>query len=1036
MRTFCLLLPLKFQLLGMLLFLGTVDTWAQPCDLTITLDVGECVAASSTLPVNVTISDISDIADDISILLDNVAFPWSPVGIDPFEPVVFTCWVTPGAFHQIFAQSLEVASCQATNDFWVPQCACSMDIMASVTGPCTADQTVPVNINVNASPPSGAGFNLFIDGSLQAGSPFPYSASSATSITVFVPGTGSNHSIQVNDAGNTTCTDLVDLFTPLCATASCSLTATAVVTGSCNANNQVPVGLTVTSSGAGNAGFNVFLDGTLVPGSPYLYAAGSSTVVSLLANGNGAAHLIQVQDAQLLTCSASTSITTPNCILPCALTATAAVTGSCNTSNQVPVGLTVTSSGAGNAGFNVFLDGALVPGSPYLYAAGSSTVVNLLVNGNGTTHLIQVQDLQTLTCTASTNITTPNCISACNLAAAVVVSGSCDSNFQTQVTVNITATGQGNNGINLFLDGSLLAGSPFPYAASSTTVVTFPVNGDGANHTVIVQDAGIFSCSATAGFQTPVCAGGPCNIGTLRTTIGAHQVYTITVDDNFYTPANLEVVTGDTIRFVWIGAHLHTVTSDTLSGDDSFNSGLHGPGYTYDVVLKNPGTHPYYCIPHGSPGGIGMSGVLIAADPCADGLLAVGLAFTNANGNAQGYSIQVDGSISPGSPFVYAVSGNNTQTIHIPGDGNDHQITVTDVTDPSCKSTITVGMPDCSDPCFGFNTAADFTINHFDLTVDFSVPAPASNTSYTWDFGDGTSGTGETVVHTFPASGAYMVCVWAESSSGCFDSTCYQLVLQQTRCEANFNWTNNGLTTTFSNLSAATVPIGVYQWDFGDGGISSAESPAHTFATTGVYTVCLTITADTCVTTYCETLDLSDPCLILTPGYSYTTVGGPLQLQFTDLTSGDPDQWLWGFGDGQTSFVQHPAHTYAVPGIYNVCLIAGNTSTGCFAPVFCQAIGAGVSSVGAPPAVTSLTVFPNPVNNHRANVAVTGIQEQHWGQPMQVSFTGIDGRTAGESTLTGAAVLSIPVPEGMAAGIYLIKILGNDRVYTGKMIIY
>lgn len=47
-------------------------------------------------------------------------------------------------------------------------------------------------------------------------------------------------------------------------------------------------------------------------------------------------------------------------------------------------------------------------------------------------------------------------------------------------------------------------------------------------------------------------------------------------------------------------------------------------------------------------------------------------------------------------------------------------------------------------------------------------------------------------------------------------------------------------------------------------------------------------------------------------------------ISFTDQSSGSPTSWLWDFGDGQTSTVQNPVHTYASPGTYTVTLTATN----------------------------------------------------------------------------------------------------------------
>ena len=49
-------------------------------------------------------------------------------------------------------------------------------------------------------------------------------------------------------------------------------------------------------------------------------------------------------------------------------------------------------------------------------------------------------------------------------------------------------------------------------------------------------------------------------------------------------------------------------------------------------------------------------------------------------------------------------------------------------------------------------------------------------------------------------------------------------------------------------------------------------------------------------------------------------------VTFTDLSSGNPTSWYWNFGDGQTSSLQNPSHTYSTPGTYTVTLIASNSN--------------------------------------------------------------------------------------------------------------
>lgn len=55
-----------------------------------------------------------------------------------------------------------------------------------------------------------------------------------------------------------------------------------------------------------------------------------------------------------------------------------------------------------------------------------------------------------------------------------------------------------------------------------------------------------------------------------------------------------------------------------------------------------------------------------------------------------------------------------------------------------------------------------------------------------------------------------------------------------------------------------------------------------------------------------------------------TTMACPAEIRFADQSTGNPQQWFWDFGDGDTSFQQNPRHTYSQPGTYTVKLRASN----------------------------------------------------------------------------------------------------------------
>ncbi|HEX4929341.1 MAG TPA: PKD domain-containing protein, partial [Gaiellaceae bacterium] len=101
----------------------------------------------------------------------------------------------------------------------------------------------------------------------------------------------------------------------------------------------------------------------------------------------------------------------------------------------------------------------------------------------------------------------------------------------------------------------------------------------------------------------------------------------------------------------------------------------------------------------------------------------------------------------------------------------------------------------------------------------------------------------------------------------------------------------------------------------------------------GTYNFGLT-TAVTDSVIYSSREGLNPPELILHTGgpsppraeFSSNPLSGtaPLNVDFTDLSSGGPTTWLWEFGDGGASPEPSPSHTYDVPGTYTVTLTVSN----------------------------------------------------------------------------------------------------------------
>lgn len=74
----------------------------------------------------------------------------------------------------------------------------------------------------------------------------------------------------------------------------------------------------------------------------------------------------------------------------------------------------------------------------------------------------------------------------------------------------------------------------------------------------------------------------------------------VTIRDNFFDPAVIQVSAGRMVVWRHQGADQHTVTSGTPTTPGRiFESGTLGPGGGYSFTLSQPGAYPYFCRIHG-----------------------------------------------------------------------------------------------------------------------------------------------------------------------------------------------------------------------------------------------------------------------------------------------------------------------------------------------------------------------------------------------------------------------------------------------------
>src|SRR6185369_12686670 len=147
--------------------------------------------------------------------------------------------------------------------------------------------------------------------------------------------------------------------------------------------------------------------------------------------------------------------------------------------------------------------------------------------------------------------------------------------------------------------------------------------------------------------------------------------------------------------------------------------------------------------------------------------------------------------------------------------------------------------------------AADFSATPLSgcapLVVTFTDQSTGGATSWQWDLGNGTLSTQQNPTTTYFNSGLFTVTLTVTNASGSNTITKTQYIKVDDKPTVDFTQSNTSgcfpLRVNFTDLSVGgSAPITNWEWDFGDGGLSTAQNPFHIFTTAGNYAVTLKVT--------------------------------------------------------------------------------------------------------------------------------------------------------------------------------------------------
>jgi len=335
--------------------------------------------------------------------------------------------------------------------------------------------------------------------------------------------------------------------------------------------------------------------------------------------------------------------------------------------------------------------------------------------------------------------------------------------------------------------------------------------------------------------------------------------------------------------------------------------------------------------------------VIINTPPQADAGDDITTCNTTVTFNGSRSSDPDGGALTYAWDFGDGTSGNGVRPTHTYATPGTYtvQLTVTDEMGTECSTdtddiTVFINQPPVA------SAGPDQSICLGDMAqFDGSNSTDPEGTSltYTWDFGDGSTGEGAKPAHTYSQSGIYNVVLTVTDQSG---TTCniHKDRLVVTVYEAPVadagedvhGCINDMINFDGSGSSDGDGSVVSYQWDFGDGASAEGILAAHAYSQAGTYEVTLTITDNSEMA--CNTATDTRTVVINNPPQANAgeqhIVCPDETITFDGSASSDMDgsitEYIWDFGNGDTGNGKTPTHAYSLPGTYQASLMVKDDS--------------------------------------------------------------------------------------------------------------
>lgn len=217
------------------------------------------------------------------------------------------------------------------------------------------------------------------------------------------------------------------------------------------------------------------------------------------------------------------------------------------------------------------------------------------------------------------------------------------------------------------------------------------------------------------------------------------------------------------------------------------------------------------------------------------------------------------------------------------------------------------------------------------LVVNFSDQSTGNPTQWRWELGNGVISTLRNPSATYFNPGTYHIKLIVRNANGVDSVLKNQFITVNANPTIDFRASDTAgcfpLPVHFTDLSTpGTGTITSWQWDFGDGTLSTQKNPSHVYSNAGNYNVTLKVINNAgCLKTLSRVQHIKvQPGVRAEFSNSQAAIcTAPVSVSFTNTSTGPGNlTYDWNFGDGNSSTQKNPTNNYSNNGNYTVTLVA------------------------------------------------------------------------------------------------------------------